>query len=68
MTHPERSESQLAGSRFVRVAGVALFWLLGGQAEEGGRKGRVGLLEPEARLTFASSASLPAFQHRPVPC
>jgi len=28
MTHPERSEAQLAGSRFVRGAGVALphFW------------------------------------------
>ena len=38
MTHPERSESELAGSRFVGDAGVALFWLLAEQAEEGGRK------------------------------
>ena len=43
MTHPERSESELAGSRFVGAAGVALFWLLDGQAEEGGEQGRVGL-------------------------
>ena len=34
----------LAGFGFVSwLAGVAMFWLLGGQAEEGGEQGRVGL-------------------------
>ena len=60
MTHPERSESQLAGSRFVRVAGAALFWLLAGQAEEGGRRDELAC-PARGQTNFASSASLPAF-------
>jgi len=43
MTHPERSESTTGGVAVRGVAGVALFWLLDGQAEEGGEQGRVGL-------------------------
>ena len=35
---PNGADRQLAGSRFVGDAGVALFWLLARQAEEGGRK------------------------------
>ena len=67
MTHPERSESELAGSRFVGAAGVALFWLLAEQAEEGGRKDELAC-PTRGQTNFASSASLPAFQHHPVPC
>ena len=44
LVQPESVRAE-AGSlaRIVRVAGAALFWLLGGQAEEGGEQGRVGL-------------------------
>ena len=48
-------------------AGAALFWLLPEQAEEGGRKDELAC-SGRGQTNFTSSASLPAFQHRRVPC
>ena len=45
-------------------AGVALFWLLAGQAEEGGRKDELAC-PARGQTNFASSASLPAFSVEP---
>ena len=67
MTRPERSESKLAGSRFVGDAGVALFWLLAEQAEEGGRKDELAC-SARGQTNFVSSASLPAYSTQFVLC